>query len=231
MADENVTQTPAPDFAGYSNSEELARGYRASSQEAKRLAAENQRLQEQFQSVAANQRQDIPQRQNARESLREFGIPVDPLVELLREEIRSEFAPLAQAANARPRVMAEYPDYATYETAVNDWVRSDVNRSRDYDERFVKDAVGAMKLAFLEFGEVKRKSAPPPQAPNAQEMADASLPGGRAGDSRRTENSAQGAIEDAFKRYQASGSQQDAEAFAKLRIRQSIPDSFFADTG
>jgi hypothetical protein len=60
-------------------------------------------------------------------------------------------------------------------------------------------------------------------------MADASLPGGRAGDSRRTEQSGQGEIDEAFKRYQASGSQQDAEAFAKLRIRQAIPDSFFTN--
>jgi hypothetical protein len=228
MADENSTPTPAPDYAGYPSPDELVKGYRNSSAEAKRLAQENQRLQETLQGFAANQRQDIPQRQSARERLLEVGVPVEPLIEVLREEIRNEFAPQANMAQARPRVITDYPDYVTYETAVNDWVRADPNRSMDYDQRFARDAVGAMKLAFLEFGESKRKLAPPPAAPNAQEMADASLPGERAGGSRRTESSDQGAIEEAFRKYQASGSQRDAEAFAKLRIKQVIPDSFFA---
>ena len=123
--------------------------------------------------------------------------------------------------------MNEYPDYQKYEADVANFVNADPDFSQRYARMFSADPVAAMELAFLKFGESKRKGAPPPQAPNAQEMADASLPGGRAGDSRRTEQSAEGEIDEAFRRYQKSGSQQDAEAYAKLRIRQSIPDSFY----
>jgi hypothetical protein len=231
MADENVTQTPAPDFAGYSNSDELARGYRASSQEAKRLAAENQRLQEQFQAAAANQRQDIPNRSRPEDRLAEFGIPADALNDFVNERVGQALRPLAEGFQARGRVLNEYPDYQKYEADVANFVNADPDFSQRYARMFSADPVAAMELAFLKFGEAKRKVAPTPTAPNAQEMAEASLPGGRAGDSRMTELSGQGEIEEAFKRYQASGSQRDAEAFAKLRIRQSISDSHFREMG
>ena len=225
MADENVNQTPAPDFAGYSSSEELARGYRASSQEAKRLAAENQRLQEQFQQ--STQRPDIPNRTRPEDRLAEFGIPADALNDFVNERVGQALRPLAEGFQARGRVLNEYPDYQKYEADVANFVNADPDFSQRYARMFSADPVAAMELAFLKFGESKRKGAPAPVAPNAQEMADASLPGGRAGDSRRTEQSAEGEIDEAFRRYQKSGSQQDAEAYAKLRIRQSIPDSFY----
>jgi hypothetical protein len=231
MADENVTQTPAPDFAGYSNSDELARGYRASSQEAKRLAAENQRLQEAYQSAAVNQRQDIPNRTSPSDRLAEFGIPADALNEFVNERVGQALRPLAEGFQARGRVLNEYPDYQKYEADVANFVNADPDFSQRYARMFSADPVAAMELAFLKFGESKRKSAPAPNAPNAQEMADASLPGGRAGDSRRTEQSGQNEIAEAFSRYQKSGSQQDAEAFAKLRIRQSIPGAFYDGMG
>ena len=229
MADENVNQTPAPDFAGYSSSEELARGYRASSQEAKRLAAENQRLQEQFQQ--STQRPDIPNRSRPEDRLAEFGIPADALNDFVNERVGQALRPLAEGFQARGRVLNEYPDYQKYEADVANFVNADPDFSQRYARMFSADPVAAMELAFLKFGESKRKGAPAPVAPNAQEMADASLPGGRAGDSRRTEHSGQGAIDDAFRKYQASGSQQDAEAFAKLRIRQTIPDSVYENMG
>ena len=227
MADENNTQTPAPDFAGYFNSEELVRGYRASSQEAKRLAAENQRLQEQFQQ--STQRPDIPNRSRPEDRLAEFGIPADALNDFVNERVGQALRPLAEGFQARGRVLNEYPDYQKYEADVANFVNADPDFSQRYARMFSADPVAAMELAFLKFGESKRKGAPPPQAPNAQEMVDASLPGGRAGDSRRNESSDQGEIEEAFKRFQATGLQRDAEAFAKLRIRQAIPDSFFTD--
>lgn len=225
MADEQAPQTPAPDFAGYSSSEELARGYRASSAEAKRLAAENQRLQESWN--AANQRQDIPNRTRPEDRLAEFGIPADALNDFVNERVGQALAPLARGFEARSRVLNEYPDYTKYEADVANFINSDPEFSQQYNRIFSADPAGAMQLAFLKFGENRRKNAPTPSAPNAQEMADASLPGGRQGDSRRTESSEQGEIEEAFKRYQASGSQRDAEAYAKLRIKQVIPDSFF----
>jgi hypothetical protein len=230
MPENDAPQTPATDLAGYSSVDELARGYRNSGNEAKRLAAENQRLQEQLQGYAANQRQDIPNRSRPEDRLAEFGIPVDAMEEFFTQRFGRALEPLANMANARNQVMSEYPDYVTFEQSVNEWVRSDPARSQDYDKRFAADPSGAMQLAFLKFGEAKRKTVQPP-APNAQEMVDASLPGGRAGDSRRTEQSGHAEIEEAYRKYQASGSQKDAEAFAKLRIRQSIPGSFYEGMG
>lgn len=227
MAENDAPQTPAPDYAGYSSVDELARGYRNSGSEAKRLAAENQRLQEQLQGYAANQRQDIPNRSRPEDRLAEFGIPADALNEFVIERVGQALAPLARGFEARNRVQTEYPDYMKYETDVANYIISDPEFSQQYNRIFAADPAGAMQLAFLKFGENKRKSVTVAPAPNAQEMVDASLPGGRAGDSRRTEQSTEGEIDEAFRRYQKSGSQQDAEAYAKLRIRQSIPDSFY----
>jgi len=86
--------------------------------------------------------------------------------------------------------------------------------------------VAAMELAFLKFGESKRKGAPPPQAPNAQEMADASLPGERTGESRRSVPQNQQDVESAWKNYQKSGSKADAEAFARARLKDVIKEDF-----
>jgi hypothetical protein len=227
MADE--TGTPAPDLAGYATVEELARGYRNSGAEAKRLNAELQRKEEQIQSYAANQRPDIPNRSRPEDRLAEFGIPADALNEFVNERVGQALAPLAAGFQARGRVLNEYPDYQKYEADVANYINSDPEFSQQYNRIFAADPAGAMQLAFLKFGENRRKNAPPPSAPNVQEMVDASLPGGRQGDSRRTEQSDQGEIEEAFKRFQASGLQRDAEAFAKLRIRQAIPDSFFTN--
>jgi hypothetical protein len=226
MADENNTQTPAPDFAGYSSSEELARGYRASSQEAKRLAQENQRLQEAYQQAAVNQRQDIPNRSRPEDRLAEFGIPADALNDFVNERVGQALRPLAEGFQARGKVVTEYPDYQKYEADVANYISSDPEFSQQYSRIFAADPAGAMQLAFLKFGESKRKGSPSPIAPNAQEMVDASLPGGRAGESRRSESGSQGAVEEAYKRYQQTGNSRDAEAYAKLRLKQAIPDEF-----
>jgi hypothetical protein len=227
MADENNTPTPTPDYAGYPSPDELVKGYRNSSAEAKRLAQENQRLQETLQGYAANQRQDIPQRQNAGDRLAEFGIPADALNDFVNERVGQALAPLAAGFQARGRVLNSYPDYTKYEAEVAEYVNSDPEFSQRYAKMFSADPVGAMELAFLKFGETKRHQAPPPAAPNAQEMADASLPGERAGESRRSDD-LDSQVRDAYEQMQKSGNEASfVERFAKLRLRQAIPDSFF----
>ena len=226
MADENVNQTPAPDFAGYSSSEELARGYRASSQEAKRLSQENQRLQEAYQSAAVNQRQDIPNRTSPSDRLAEFGIPADALNDFVNERVGQALRPLAEGFQARGRVLNEYPDYQKYEDDVANFINADPDFSQRYARMFSADPVAAMELAFLKFGESKRKSAPSPKSPNAQEMADASLPGERTGESRRSVPQNQQDVDSAWKNYQKSGSKADAEAFARARLKDVIKEDF-----
>jgi hypothetical protein len=127
-------------------------------------------------------------------------------------------------------VVSEYPDYVTYEAEVNQFVQSDPEFSQRYARMFNADPVAAMELAFLKFGESRRKNVQPPAAPNAQEMVDASLPGERTGESRRAGEMGQSEVDEAYRKYQQSGTSQDAEAYAKLRLRQAIPDSFFRGT-
>jgi hypothetical protein len=224
MADENVTPTPTPDYAGYPSSDELVKGYRNSSAEAKRLVAENQRLHE---FLAANQRPEIPQRNRPEDRLAEFGIPADALNEFVNERVGQALAPLARGFEARGRVLNDYPDYNKFEADVAQFVNSDPEFSQRYARMFSADPVAAMELAFLKFGESKRKSAPPATAPNPQEMADAALPGNRAGDTRRTGEGTNSDVDEAWANYQKTGSNRDAEAYAKARLKQAIPDEFF----
>lgn len=226
MADENINQTPAPDYAGYPSLDELKNGYRSSGSEAKRLAAENQRLQEQLQGYAANQRQDIPNRSRPEDRLAEFGIPADALNDFVNERVGQALRPLAEGFQARGRVLNEYPDYQKYEADVANFVNADPDFSQRYARMFAADPVGAMELAFLKFGEDKRKSTPSPKSPNAQEMADASLPGERTGESRRSVPQNQQDVDSAWKNYQKSGSKADAEAFARARLKDVIKEDF-----
>ena len=226
MADEPVTPTP-PDLAGYPTADELARGYRNSSAEAKRLAAENQRLQEQLQGLAANPRPDIPQRGRPEDQLRDYGIPVDVMEQFVNERVGQALAPLARGFEARGKVLQDYPDYNKFEAEVAQFINSDPDLSQRYARMFTADPAGAMELAFLKYGESKRRSAPAGSPPNPQEIVDASLPGGRPGESRRVGSGEESDVQEAWAQFQKTGSPRDVEAFVKARLRQVIPDSHF----
>jgi len=233
MADENDTPTPV-DFAGYPSPDELAKGYRASSAEAKRLAEENQRLQQMFQqqqALAANPRQDIPQRSRPEDRLAEFGIPADALNEFVNERVGQALQPLVNGFQARGRVLQEYPDYQKFEADVAQYVNSDPAFAERYNRMFAADPVGAMELALLKFSDTKRKSTPPAPTPNAQQMVDASLPGVQTGETRSGNAGVDSEIDEARRRFEKSGSSADAETYALLRIRQTIPDSHFQRPG
>ena len=226
MADENNTQPPA-DLAGYPSTDELVRGYRNSSAEAKRLAEENQRLQQAAQMAAANPRQDIPNRGRPEDRLAEFGIPADALSEFVNERLGQALAPLARGFEARSRVLTEYPDYQKYEADVANYVNSDPEFSQQYNRLFAADPAGAMQLAFLKFGENRRKNVPVPPSSIPQEVADAALPGARSGDTRRAGDGTSNDVQEAWENYQKTGSSRDAETYAKARLKQAIPDEFF----
>jgi len=51
----------------------------------------------------------------------------------------------------------------------------------------------------------------------------AAIPTSRSGDGRRAP-SQDGAVQEAFERFQKTGSQQDAQAYAKARLKGVIPD-------
>jgi hypothetical protein len=235
MADEQNPQNPQdqrqPELAGYPNVDELLKGYRASSAEAKRLANENAKLAAEKEAIwnAVNQRQDVPQRKTARDRLAEYGIPPDDVVELAKEVFADSLKPFADLAQARPKMLSEYPDYAKYEADVMDWVRADPVRERWYNEKFVLDPVGTAELAFLKFGEAKRRSAPAPNAPTGSSPADASLPTQRSGDARRVDETNSQNVEDAWEAYRKTGSKADAEKFAHARLKGVIREDFLRE--
>jgi len=227
MADE---QTPnpqqPPDFGGYPNQDELLKGYRASSAEAKRLAAENAKLSAEKEAIwnAVNQRPDIQHRQRPEDRLAEYGIPTDAIDEFVNERVARALAPLSQGFEARSRVLNEYPDYNKFEADVAQFIQSDPDMSTRYAKMFSVDPVGAMELAFLKFGEAKRKTAGPPQPQSSP--TDASLPTQRAGDARRVDETNSQSIEDAWEAYKKTGSKADAERFAHARLKNVIKEDF-----
>jgi hypothetical protein len=90
---------------------------------------------------------------------------------------------------------------------------------------FEANPEGAMEYAFLKFGQSRRQSLPETNGSSRNGVADAAIPGGRTGEGRRapTQDSR---IQEAFERYQKTGSTADAAAYAKTRLRNIISDEF-----
>ena len=218
-----IQNQPPGDLAGYPNIDALVQGYRNSSQEAQRL---NQRLQTLEQSMVQMQQ---PQARVARgeDRLSDLGIPVDALDEVVNERIQRAFAPIARGMNARTQVMTQYPDYTKFENDVNQYIQSDPQLSQTYGSMFNADPVGAIEYAFLKFGENQRRSGTQSSngAGDKQEKVNAQIPMGRSNETRARQD-AGGADQTAkaWEHFQKTG---DPKPFAKMRLRQAIPDSFF----
>lgn len=216
-------QAPAqPDLAGYPNVEALVQGYRNSGQEAQRL---NQRLQQVEQAMVQMQQ---PQTRAARpeDRLSDLGIPVDALDEVINQRLQTAFAPIARGMTARSQVMAQYPDYVKFENDVNSYIQSDPQLAQTYGNMFNADPVGAFEYAFLKFGEdQRRKGAPSNGAGDAKEKVNAQIPTGRSNETRARQDAGSGDMTTkAWEHFQKTG---DPKPFAKARLRQAIPDSFF----
>lgn len=228
MADEQQPQNP-PDLAGYPSVEELVRGYRASSAEAKRLSAENARKDQEWaeRMNAVNPRPDVTQRSRPEDRMAEFGIPVDAVDQFVTERVAQALAPLARGVEARTKILSDYPDYNKFEADVAQFIQSDPDLNARYLRMFNADPAGAMELAILKFSEAKRRTSPTQNAPDSQQSADAAIPTQRAGEARRapqTTNSAE--VEDAWQEYKRTGSKTAAERFARARLRNVISDEF-----
>ena len=229
MAENDATQeqpdgggTPnePADLAGYPDVPSLVEGYRNSSREA-------QRLRNQVQQAAAQPREQIPTlRQRPEDRLSEFGIPVDAMGEFVREQVGQLLAPLARGAEARTRLLGDYPDYLKFEVDVARHLQSDPELSETYNRMFQADPAGAMEYAFLKFGEDKRKTTRPATERSPEESAHAAIPSQRKGDARRGPDEAGRAVEEAFKQYQQTGTSRDAAAYARARLHTVIKDEF-----
>lgn len=238
MADEQQqAQNLNPDLAGYPDTERLVAAYRASGDEAKKQreraeAAERRAAELESRAYApANQRVDIPQRPaDPYQQLAEYGVPPEAFRAAVRYEaggmLQEALQPIAQGFQARNELLGQYPDYQKFESDVASHINSDPELKERYQRMFASDPVGAMDYGFLKFAESRRR-----QHTNGgngiqqQQLTEAQIPSGRTGDARRFDNSGDRA-QQLWERYQQTHSQQDAQAFAKARLKMAIPDEF-----
>ena len=232
MDEQAQTQQPQdlnPDFAGYPSQEALVRGYRASGNEAKKQRERADALERELQmtrQAQANPRSEVKQRLGARDRLAEYGIPVDAVQELMGEMIQESFRPISAGLNARTTVSGRYPDYAKFESDVAQYLESDPEIKETYNRMFAADPVGAFEWGFLKFGDHRRRGSAERSEPNAQDLANASIPSQRNGDSRRQPQGQQAAVQEAWEKFQKTGNSADARTYAKARLRTVITDEF-----
>lgn len=224
--DQTPQQPPIPrKWAGYDTPEELERGYLASSEEAKRLKAERDQYAQML--TQRNQPQPQPGPQDPWSELEALGIPQGPLKAALATEFSNYMAPVMRGIQARPSVMAEHPDYAQYEAKVAEWLQGDQRRQATYQSMFQTDPAAAMEWSFLKFGDEERRRQPAvEEKPRRRAASEAQIPSARSGDSRR-EPEDRAEEQELFDNFMKTRSSQDAERFAKARLKKAIPDSFF----
>ena len=222
-----------PDLMGYPTVEALVAAKRASDVEGKRLFDENQKkdllLSQMLQNGLAEgaPRQSVPDRRSARpeDRLTEYGVPVDALRAVAREEFAEMFRPISNGLQARGQLVASHPDYVQFETDVAQFINTDPELSASYPKMFEAAPVQAMEYAFLKFTENRRKTLGDEFQTQSPGRADAGIPTSRSGDGRR-EPGQDAAVQQAFERFQKTGSTQDAQAYARARLKGVISDEF-----
>lgn len=228
--DEQSTPQPQlnPDLAGYPSVDALVQGYRSSGEEAKRLREKADKLEglvtQMWEQQAANQR-SVPNRAGRPEDrLTEFGVPVDALDEFVAGRVAKAFEPMARGMQARQTIVGSHPDYVQFEQDVANFIGNDPDLSQRYPRMFEADPAAAMEYAFLKFSDSRRRSVTNPTGAVGGSV-DAAIPTSRNGEGRRAPEADQH-IRDSFERWQKSGSAQDAQAYAKARLRGVISDDF-----
>ena len=237
MADEHQDATAAaaepalnPDLMGYPTVEALVNAKRASDAEAKKILDRAQRAEQalvqytQAQTYEPNARQAVKQR--PQERLMEIGVPVDALDEYFGEKLQTAFQPLMAGINARSTVQARYPDYNKFEADVNQYIQSDPELVKTYNDMFSVNPVGAFEYAFLKFGQSRREGIRQTTEASDQGMVDASIPGGRNGESRRLPDKINSDVQKAWETYQKTGSTNAARDYARARLKTVITDDF-----
>lgn len=217
-----------PDLAGYPSVDALVQGYRSSGEEAKRLREKADKLEglvtQMWEQQAANQR-SVPNRSGRPEDrLTEFGVPVDALDEFVAGRVAKAFEPMARGIQARQTIVGSHPDYVQFEQDVANFIGNDPDLSQRYPRMFEADPAAAMEYAFLKFSDSRRRSVGN-QTQAVGGSVDAAIPTSRTGEGRRGPDSDQD-IRDAFDRWQKTGSAQDAQAYARTRLRTAISDDF-----
>ena len=222
--DQPPPQEPQVDLAGHSDPNALAQSYRNSSREAQRQKDRADLLEQQLRNYTQ------PQQRSTRpeDRLSDLGIPVDALDEYVNARMQQAFAPIAKGLAARDEVMARYPDYMKYEPEVRQFLKSDPEMEQRYNNMVGADPAGALEYAILRYGDSKRRNQPEQTGSGTNKRAarDAEIPTGRSTEtrSRGDANTNEDIVNQAREHYKKTG---DPEPFAKSRLRQIIPDSFF----
>lgn len=215
----------AQDLAGYGSVEDLVKGYRNSSDEAKRQKSRADQLEQRAALLEQQTRQSVPQRNDPSTRLADYGVPVDSLDEYIGSKIAAAFEPITRGALARNTLAASYPDYLKFEADVAKFVQEDPQLSQSYQKMFGADPVGAMELAFLKYGESQRqKAGSNGKTPQQAARSEAQIPSNRQGDARTQPASTQDEnLNRGWDHFQKTG---DPRAFAKARLRQVVSDEF-----
>lgn len=219
-----------PDLVGYATPEELANAHRHLQAEAKRRSDENAQYKAQLdqlqrQVYTPEPRQEVKQRGSAKDRLTEFGVPVDAVQELIGEALQGAFQPILAGVNARQTLQARYPDYNKFESDVAQFIESDPETKRTYDNLFRADPAGAFEYAFLKFGDSRRRG-PRSETPQG-EAAHAAIPSSRNGEARREGYGAQSDTQKYWEEWQRTGSREAKDAYIRSRLKSVIPDSHF----
>lgn len=205
--------------------------YNESGQEAKRLKEQNDLLQQQVRALAVNQPQR-PDPNDPRQVLEGYAVPVDALDRYLDAKLQTSlgqaFQPIARVFEARPKMLARYPDYGKFEADVSQFVASDPEVSQGFNAMMQTDPFAAQEYAYLKYSETQRRKSPAPEeSPGARQVkrqaSEARIPSQRNGDTRSAPDNASDQVERAREYGEKTG---NYVPFAKTRLRQVIPDSF-----
>ena len=234
MPEQTESQSPVPplnpDLAGYPDVPRLVDGYRNAGEEAKRQRERAEKAEQALSNVLlqgqANPRQQVPNRRSTtpEELLDDAGIPVAPIRDLVMGAVQEALAPLTRGVAARGQMVSRNPDYVQFENEVAAFIEQDPELSKSYPALFQADPAGAMEYAFLKFGDSRRRVHPHTNGERTG-VGDAAIPTVRAGDGRGVGQQDQ-AVQEAFQRFQRTGSSADAQAYARARIGPLIREQF-----
>ena len=235
MNDESAVN-PQPDLMGYPSVEALVSAKRSSDQEAQRLFQENAKLRAVLEVQAVN-----PQtpRNRYEEELTNAGVPMDPLERYVEQKVGqavgNAFEPVVRQlqgqVQARTHMLSQYGnDFVKFEEDVARHIQADPQLQSRYNAMFTADPVAAVEYAFLKFSETKRRTAPSEEQQSHSQRAQAAVPSSGKSERRRLPDSNQSSVDAAFEAYTKNPSRANAEAYAKARFKQAVPDEWLFGT-
>jgi hypothetical protein len=163
-------------------------------------------------------------RKSPYDSLNESGVPADMVREAVRMEIQQALAPIAAGARAQQTVRSQFPEYATSENEVAQFLEVNPSLAQRYGQLYNADPAAAMEWAFLRYRDARASQprTPAPTAPAAR--ADAALPSSQMGERSAPTADNGERMQQAVKYMQTY---KDPTPVVHERLRGLIPDSHF----